>query len=986
MQKPLQKPLLKLFRRGALLLVALLMGLGVAIYLGRFWLAEQAIRQALEQRGFENVSLTVTNLSQKGIRVKNLHAGPQATLPGLDQSLPSLAIEQIEIKATWPEIRDGVITAIYLKNAQVEITRPSNEWLIGNVPVSRLRGTSSGDSPRFKVNIVSLKSVNASINSCSGDVRFILDGDYDLAKGGNFLAQLTSDSLLYGNYDARNTATRLQMSLDPSGAFNGMLTARTSIATTEETYPALDLKAAFDGPSWQAFLRDPKTSQFNADIAFDAPILPLAGLEKMQPTLNFFTGGNPAKAASISIRTSITYENNTLVLRHSPQQDETRLISGKNSPSFATLALDNGASAVLSTLPERNILRLSDDQVILDLAYQLEGIKAAPASGQLSVSRSEKAPFQVRFSMSGAQWHDKRFDLIPGKINFDGTLDKTRLAGKVDFNGGAARIDTNNATLRNFLTNGAFQIEANFQTNTLTLATTTDCIDLAKPYIKMKAGTFRLGNARLCAPNAAPVVFTATRRPGEGLRIKANGILRAATLNADIGETLLTGVPPTAKVEIEYHKDKLTAKARLTGSKLNFDQRILFTDTAATGVATYRDGALIFNGDISKLMISDLTRPVKFSPLAFNGNLQLRDSQASFIGKLLTPEGEPLADADGRYNLQVGKGNAALTFGPVFFIPQDLQPASIAPALKGLFENADGQAGGVIKFNWADGRVQTSGAFNVTNLTFNGPVRQVTQTGGLEGDLVFSQIRPLKTDGVQQATVRLVDLDALQLENGIVQYEFPGDNTIRVLSAIWPWFSGELEIADAIIPLDREKVTVPLQIRNINLAELLDYFDVDGLSGSGRLEGSLPIVFEDGKARIENGRLAAIGTGTLKYESDSLDAAAKAAGAAGRIAFEALADYRFEELVLTINGDLTGDVDFTLKMNGRTDSEIASRGLVYNINIKAPLFGLIEQFRANQRGEDFLVDQLSKKAGVKLIFDNPEVSKADAPSMPAKEK
>lgn len=59
--------------------------------------------------------------------------------------------------------------------------------------------------------------------------------------------------------------------------------------------------------------------------------------------------------------------------------------------------------------------------------------------------------------------------------------------------------------------------------------------------------------------------------------------------------------------------------------------------------------------------------------------------------------------------------------------------------------------------------------------------------------------------------------------------------------------------------------SLPLEIRQIDLGQLLALFKLDGLSGSGQLDGVLPLAYRDGSVEINDGQLNSLGSGTLKY-------------------------------------------------------------------------------------------------------------------------
>ena len=67
------------------------------------------------------------------------------------------------------------------------------------------------------------------------------------------------------------------------------------------------------------------------------------------------------------------------------------------------------------------------------------------------------------------------------------------------------------------------------------------------------------------------------------------------------------------------------------------------------------------------------------------------------------------------------------------------------------------------------------------------------------------------------------------------------------------------------LPWPPAEQALPLEIRQIDLGQLLALPKVHGLSGSGQLDGVLPLVYRDGSVEIRDGQLNGLGAGTIKY-------------------------------------------------------------------------------------------------------------------------
>jgi hypothetical protein len=77
---------------------------------------------------------------------------------------------------------------------------------------------------------------------------------------------------------------------------------------------------------------------------------------------------------------------------------------------------------------------------------------------------------------------------------------------------------------------------------------------------------------------------------------------------------------------------------------------------------------------------------------------------------------------------------------------------------------------------------------------------------------------------------------------------------------------GSLHAEPASVPWPLSDQALPLAIRQIDLQQLLALFNVQGLTGSGRMDGVLPLAYRDGSLEVDDGQLNSLSAGTLKYE------------------------------------------------------------------------------------------------------------------------
>ncbi|MCI5044259.1 MAG: YdbH domain-containing protein [Aquisalinus sp.] len=941
-------------------ILILLLVAAAGLYLWRSAIAEHYARQSLEARGLKDVSLSITSLNTSGVVVENLSASN-----GRDGT-PSLRLKRAE--ATWSlkDLRDGKIENITLSGLTIQLRQEDDDILIAGLPLSDLRGTSGRADAGSNVTLdeITISDTTILLQSNYGNAELSLDGNYARNTGGAATLQAMSSDFQFGPTTLRETDLQASVSLRPDRSFNGAASTSLSVENNGRSYPNLQAAFSFSGTDFLALARDRNATEAQVTFDLSAPSIPLDMLAPYTDYITFAAGQMP-ETSTLSARGLLKLAGGIISLENINED-------------YLSARTDTGLNLELSAPKGTTLGRWSDTRSWLNLDYDINGLKASPAGGHIDLGREQDGPIRINTDFTAAEWQDRSFTLVPGTLSFTGNLDGTHLSGDVQISGGPSRLETNNMVLRNLPVSADFSLDADLATRTAEITVPRGCIALPRPSARTRNGSFNFTSAKFCPPSAGPLVLTAYIDDTGTFTARADGIITANSLDTTVGETSITGRPPRAIVSLDINGRTATARTGLYGGDIQINELINLSGMNGNGLATYKDGEVSIRGNISDVLLTDLREPTSFSPLAFQGTFAVQQAQATFNGTLAIPGVESFSTMDGRYDLRAQDGQARLTFGPLTLNPDGFQLTDVLPPLKGFVENAGGPISGTALLKLAREGLQTGANLKIDGISFSGPTPAITRTGNLALTADFDGLLPLKTSGVQTATIGLIDLDALKLENGEIQFSAPGDGTMQVLSAVWPWFGGTLSIKDAIVPLDGSSISVPMRVQNIDISQLLAFFGVNGLSGAGRLDGTLPIIIENGNARIENGTLRAITPGNIAYESAALQRAAENAGAGGKLAFEALRSFDFDQLVLTINGDLAGDINLGLRLEGRTDLEgltsqpIDNTGIHFNININAPLSGLVRQFDQQRQSKQSIFDDLVREKGLELEFGDAE--------------
>ncbi|WBY15997.1 YdbH domain-containing protein [Erythrobacteraceae bacterium WH01K] len=408
---------------------------------------------------------------------------------------------------------------------------------------------------------------------------------------------------------------------------------------------------------------------------------------------------------------------------------------------------------------------------------------------------------------------------------------------------------------------------------------------------------------------------------------------------------------------------------------------------SASGNWKYQ-GNVLSVGD-GAFMLEDREEKERFEPLVAQGaSLTLADGVILADAILRTPvnEAEIMATRI-RHDLAGGTGFADLDVSGITF-GSGLQPTDLTDLALGVVANVDGRVTGNGRIDWNADVVTSTGSFSSNDLDLAaafGPVE------GVSGTIVFDDLLGLTTAPEQRLSVRSLN-PGIEVFDGTVQFALTGGEYLDVQGGSWPFLGGTLEMQPVAIRIGASEVREYIfTINGLEASQLLERLELANFSADGTFDGRMQLVFDEiGNGRIENGQLAARApggnfsyVGELTYEDLSPIA---------NFAFDALRSLKYEQMVVGIDGPLTGEILTRVRFDGVTQGEGAKRNFVtrrlaslpirFNVNIRAPFYQLLTNIRSiydpayvRDPREIGLVDD----AGGRL---RPSVSDEDAPARP----
>lgn len=358
----------------------------------------------------------------------------------------------------------------------------------------------------------------------------------------------------------------------------------------------------------------------------------------------------------------------------------------------------------------------------------------------------------------------------------------------------------------------------------------------------------------------------------------------------------------------------------------------------------WAQGALTLAGG---LVLTDAEADARFYPLVGKGaTLRFADGVIDAVAPFHERRTDrKILDAVITHRLGDGSGSADLRVRDLRF-DEAFQPDQFTRLALGVVANVQGTVAGEGRIAWTEDGVTSGGTFTTANTDLAaafGPVH------GLSATLRFDDLINLRSAPGQVATIDEVN-PGIPVLDGRIEYRLLGDNRIRVEGGRWPFGGGELVLHPATLDFSAaEPRRLSFDIVGVDAAVFLQQFGFDNINASGLFDGTLPVEFGGLGGRIVDGRIDSRGGGgTLAYVGELSN---RDLGYLANFAFGALRSLKYDDLTITLNGDLDGEMVTDIRFGGVGQGQGATRNfltrqiaripLVFNVKVTGPFRQLV---------------------------------------------
>lgn len=377
------------------------------------------------------------------------------------------------------------------------------------------------------------------------------------------------------------------------------------------------------------------------------------------------------------------------------------------------------------------------------------------------------------------------------------------------------------------------------------------------------------------------------------------------------------------------------------------------THEAGVWAATLREGDLRLPGqrlrlagvegaatagtlEIHVARIEDTGTDRRFEPLSVHGE---RDGTGPIRADVSAASGRATLRIEARRAAD-GSAVADVVLPRTDLRPGRLQPTDLSPRLASLGPVA-GTIDGAATIRWKRGApLEVEGALGLDGVS---AVVGGTAIEGLSGRTAIAGLAPPRTAGTQSLRIaRLnpgVEITDLSVGWALEPLaEAPGSR-LRLDRLSAAFAGGRLLVDDALLfPHGRNRIV--FRFEDVDVERLFAIASLEGVSGTGRLAGSVPVTVEDGAVAIDDGALEST-NGVLRIDSKQAARLLAGGGQSIDLLLRVLRDFHYERLVVQMKKALGGSASVTVRLQGSNPAVLEGYPFRINLNVSGDLDRLV---------------------------------------------
>ncbi len=489
------------------------------------------------------------------------------------------------------------------------------------------------------------------------------------------------------------------------------------------------------------------------------------------------------------------------------------------------------------------------------------------------------------------------------------------------------------------------------------------CQELRAASWRIRDVSIRPGPVRVCGINDGLGLVRLVRDADGVKTVEVSASVRAAEIAVESANGFLAaGTTPRVegRLGLDLRRGTWWTATDISGGAVTLDSYGVSASGVHASIAAEGAASLIgIRANLDDLRVTDANRPRRLPPVNFSGKGEVANGTWRWDGDVAIVDGPTVqVTARHRPNQDRGRLSASLAEWRITDATPDI--SQLFPDLNGRVARVRGAIAGEARLDWAPRGTSSSGRVMLTDLAMAMPNIELE---GIFAEISFADLLDLRTNGPQSVAIGRLDA-GIPLFGGEVTVNLPGQGRVEVPVATWPLAGGRLAIRDIVLTPDDPLSFIDASLDGLDGGTLAALLDIEGFEADGTLSGQIPLRLTTDGPVIDNAQLRAVREGHLRFRSPAAIEALKGQGGSAELLAEALEDFRYTELELTVDGPLSGEISARAKIKGANPALYEGKRIDLNVNLTGDLRELLQSASVISDIPAAVRDRIGPPAGI----------------------
>jgi hypothetical protein len=353
--------------------------------------------------------------------------------------------------------------------------------------------------------------------------------------------------------------------------------------------------------------------------------------------------------------------------------------------------------------------------------------------------------------------------------------------------------------------------------------------------------------------------------------------------------------------------------------------------------------------------VEDAAPAPRFRPISIDFRVAETKPRIGFTADVGAASGLATLHLRGTYDPARSEALAELTLPRLVLDPKKLRPTDVSPLFSAAAD-ASGAIEAAAHLHWDS----ASGFSGDARFLFDDVSLSSSRVriDGLDGEVKLREISPPATVGVQTLRAREIHPGGLfsdaELRWSLEPVQEGQGSRLRIERLRAGFADGKVTVDDTVLDPNAATNTIVFHLEALDLAKLFAMASIEGVSGSGRLSGAIPVEVRSGVVAIPHGELAAR-AGVLQVRSQQVAKLLSGGGQPVELLLDALRDFHYDDLTVTVEKAFEGEAAVRLRLAGENPAVMNGQPFRINLNLAGNLDRLVASLLEIARLSDRMV-------------------------------